>query len=59
MLLEHFHPRAAFTIFISQMLDMTDSPEIHILIFEARYLGDESLYPEGKHKFIIKLKKKP
>lgn len=39
------------------MLDMTDSPEIHILIFEERYLGEESLYPEGKHKFIIKLKK--
>lgn len=34
MLLEHVHPRATFTIFISQMLGMTDSPETHILIFE-------------------------
>lgn len=32
MLLEQIHPQATFTIFISQMLDMTDSPEIHMLI---------------------------
>lgn len=57
MLLEHFHPRATLTIFISQMLPMTDSPEMHILIFETGYLGEESLYPEGKYKFIIELKK--
>lgn len=57
MLLERFHPKATFTIFISQMLAMTDSPEIHMLMFKARHMGEKSLYPEGKCKFVIKLKK--
>lgn len=47
MLLEHFHPKAKLTIFISQMLDMTDSPEIHIPILRQD-IWEEKSTPWGE-----------
>lgn len=56
MLLEHFHPQATFTIFISQMLDMTDSPEIHMLILRQDICKGKPT-PRGKYKLKIKFQK--
>lgn len=39
------------------MLVMIDSFEIYMLMFKVRYMGEKSLYFEGKCKFVIKLKK--
>lgn len=57
MLLEHFYPKAAWTVHISQMLDVTDRPSIQSLTFESRSVGaEESLCPEGTCTFKLNSK---